>query len=239
MRVLVTGAAGAIGKPVCEYLAQHGHDVRRFDRVSCGEHSVTADIADAATVLEACAGMDGIVHLAATPDDAPFLELVSPNVIGCYNVLDAARNCGVKRVFLASSVQVGWSQSEDARRSAATATPRNHYALLKLWAEQMAEMYCREHGLSVVAGRIGWMVRDEREARQIRAQRMTQHYISRRDVACFIERALVTPELTFAVLYAIGPDGRADYDLETPRALLGYEPQDHFPAGLPFELPPE
>ncbi len=239
MRVLVTGAAGAIGKPVCAHLTQRGHEVCAFDRVAVDTGSIIADIADTAAVLAACAGMDAIVHLAATPDDAPFLELVSPNVVGLYNVLDAARKQGVKRVFVASSVQVGWGEGSSAPRTVEPATPRNHYALTKLWAEQMAELYARMFGLSIVAGRIGWMVRDEREARQIRAQRMTQHYISRRDVACFIERALVTPELTFAVLYAIGPDGRADYDLETPRALLGYEPQDHFPAGLPFELPPE
>ncbi len=236
MRVLVTGAEGAIGIPVCAHLTQRGHEVRAFDRVAGGASSVTADIADTAAVHAACTGIDAIVHLAATPDDAPFLELVSPNVIGLYNVLDAARKRGVKRVVLASSVQVGWSEAGRGPRTAETASPRNHYALTKLWAEQMAEMYARELGLSIIAARIGWMVRDLREATQIREREMTQHYISRRDTACFIERALVTPDLSFAVLYAIGPDGRAAYDLETPRALLGYEPQDHFPAGLPFEL---
>jgi len=234
MRVLVTGAAGAIGKPVCEYLVRHGHEVTKFDRVPCGEGAVTADIADTAAVHAACSGVEGLVHLAALPDEAPFLELVSPNVVGLFNVLDSARKQGVKRVFLASTVQAGWSYGERERRSTATAEPRNHYALTKVWAEQMAEMYAREFGLSIIAGRIGWMVRDEREARELRARSMMHHYISRRDTAHFIERALVAPNVSCAVLYAIGPDGREAYDLETPLRLLGYEPRDRFPDGLPF-----
>lgn len=238
MRVLVTGAAGAIGKPVCAHLAQRGHEIRAFDRVELGAGSVTADIADTSAVREACAGMDAIVHLAAIPDEAPFLELVSPNVIGLYNVLDAARKQHVKRVFLASSVQVGWSYDGQQPRTADSATPRNHYALTKLWAEQMGELYAREFGLSIVCARIGWMVRNEREANDMRKHAMMPHYISRRDVSCFIERALVTPDVRFAVLYAIGPDGEHEYDLGAPRRLLGYEPQDRFPEGLPFERPP-
>jgi len=234
MLVLVTGAAGAIGKPVCEYLAQRGCDLRKLDRVSCGAGSLTADIVDASAVHAACAGVDAIVHLAATPDDAPFQELVAPNVIGLFNVLDAARAHGVKRVFLASTVQVGWSRGEHDQRSATTAEPRNHYALTKAWAEQMAEMYAREFGISIVAGRIGWMVRDEAEAQRLHGQGMMRHYVSRRDTAHFIERALFAPNLSFAVLYVVGPDGCDAYDLESPRRLIGYEPRDHFPAGLPF-----
>jgi uronate dehydrogenase len=234
----VTGAAGAIGKSVCEFLARRGHAIRCFDRVPSGGDEVLADLADAPAVLAACAGMAAIVHLAATPDDAPFLELVPPNVIGVFNVLDAARTCGVQRVVLASSVQVSWSQGTDDRRTAAHAAPRNHYALTKLWAEQMGEMYTRIFPLSIIAARIGWMVRNEGEARAMRQRQMTQNYVSRRDVSHFMACAIEAPDVRFSVLYAIGPGGRELYDLDTARDVIGYEPEDHFPAGLPFTLPP-
>ena len=240
MRVLVTGAAGAIGKPVCELLAQRGHTIRRFDRVPSGENDeVIADIADTPAVLTACADMEAIVHLAATPDQAPFLELVSPNVIGLFNLLDAARQQGVRRVVLASSVQVSWSQGPHERRTAAHTAPRNHYALTKLWAEEMGEMYARMFPISVVAARIGWMVRNEGEALNMRARTMMRNYISRRDVSHFMACAIEAPHTGFSVLYAIGPGGRESYDLDAAREAIGYEPQDHFPAGLPFSLPPE
>jgi uronate dehydrogenase len=239
MRVLVTGAAGAIGQPVCEFLAQRGHTIRRFDRVASGEDEVIADIADTAAVLAACMGMEAIVHLAATPDDAPFLELVPPNVVGLFNVLDAARRHAVGRVVLASSVQVSWSKVPAELRTASDTAPCNHYALTKLWAEEMGAMYERIYGLSVVAARIGWMVRNEAEARHMRERAMMRAYISRPDICHFMACAIETREVPFSVLYAIGPDGRDSYDLEAGRLAIGYCPKDHFPAGLPFELPPE
>jgi uronate dehydrogenase len=240
MRVLVTGAAGAIGKPVCEFLGQRGHTIRRFDRLQVGgTDDVVADIADTPAVVAACAGMEAIVHLAATPDQAPFLELVSPNVIGLFNVLDAARQQGVGRVVLASSVQVSWSQGPNERRTAAYAAPRNHYALTKLWAEEMGEMYARMFPISIVAARIGWMVRDESEALNMRARTMMRNYISRRDVSHFMACAIEAPHTGFSLLYAIGPGGRESYDLDAAREAIGYDPEDHFPAGLPFALPPE
>jgi uronate dehydrogenase len=242
MRVLVTGAAGAIGKPVCEALAQRGHTLRRFDRISSGKNDhdeVVADIADTAAVSRACANIDAIVHLAATPDVAPFLELVAPNVIGLFNVLDAAREQGVRRVVLASSVQVCWSSGPQERRTAAHTAPRNHYALTKLWAEQMGEMYARMYPLTVIAARIGWMVRDLREALHMRERAMMRNYISRRDICHFMSAAVEAPDVKFSVLYAVGPGGRDSYDLDGPRETIGFEPQDHFPAGLPFEMPSE
>jgi nucleoside-diphosphate-sugar epimerase len=239
MRVLVTGAAGAIGKPVCELLGHRGHVVRRFDRLQSGGDEVIADIADTAAVFAACAGTDAIVHLAATPDRAPFLELVAPNVVGVFNVLDAARQHGVRRVVLASSVQVCWSQGPHERRTAAHTAPRNHYALTKLWAEEMGAMYAREFAISIIAARIGWMVRDEREGLDMRARNMMSTYISRGDVARFMACAIETPDVPFSVFYAMGPGGGDCYDMDAARRAIGFEPQDHFPAGLPFTLPPE
>lgn len=236
MRVLVTGAAGTIGKPVCEALAQRGHTIRRFDRVPSGADEIIGDIADGARVLEACRDIEAIVHLAAMPDDAPFLELVPPNVIGLFNVLDAARQCGVKRVVLASSVQVCWSHGPHEPRTGDQAEPHNHYALTKLWAEEMGAMYARIYPLSIIAARIGWMVRDLREALAIRRQAMTRNYISRRDVAHFMACAIEATEGGFQALYAIGPEGQGSYDLAAARERIGFAPQDYFPAGLPFTL---
>jgi nucleoside-diphosphate-sugar epimerase len=140
---------------------------------------------------------------------------------------------------LASSVQVAWSSGPEQKRDATHAAPRNHYALAKLWTEQMAEMYCRLHHMSIIAVRIGWMVRTVAEAAHMRARSMMRNYISRRDISHFMACALEAPNLEYNLFYAVGPGGADSYDLDSPRRAIGYEPQDHFPNGLPFELPPE
>ena len=166
MRVLVTGASGAIGRPVCAFLAGRGHAVRRFDRspagapardgVAPGPDDVRGELGDLGALTGACAGIEAIVHLAAVPDDAPFEQLVPSNVVGLYHLLDAARQHSVPRVVLASSVQVAWHRAAgDPRRTSMHVEPTNHYALTKVWAEQMGEMYARKFPMAIIAARIG------------------------------------------------------------------------------------
>ena len=104
-----------------------------------------ADVADAAAVQAAMRGVDAVVHLAAQPHERPFPELVGPNVIGLYNVMDAAREQAVRRVVLASSMMVVWGGRGPAGGPAGVGDrrPNNHYALTKVWAEQMGELYAR------------------------------------------------------------------------------------------------
>lgn len=237
MRVLVTGAAGAIGRPVSEYFLLQGDFVRAFDRDASmlGSETFTGALEDPLAVQTAVAGMDAIVHLGANPHDAPFPELIGPNVLGLYNVLDAAREAGLRRVIVASSVQVGGRQK--GMVFAEHRAPANHYALTKLLAEEMGAFYARSFGLDVIAARIGWMVRDHEEAARIQRSGLTRAYVSRADVARFCYAAVHAPFKGFAVLYAIGPDGHERYDLDSPRRAIGYEPLDAWPRGLPFELP--
>ncbi len=235
MHVLVTGAAGAIGQPVCAELERRGHRVRGFDRHATDRADfVQADLVEQPAVEGAMQGIDALVHLAALPDDGPFDELVRSNVTGLFNVLDCARRAGVRRVALASSIQVIFGRPQrDALATADTRYPANHYALTKLWAEDMGEMYARCYGMSVIAARIAWMVRNRREAELIVKKGALSHYVSRGDTARFFAQAVEASSVGFAVLYVAGPGGAQLVDLETPRRLIGYEPRDEWPRGLP------
>jgi nucleoside-diphosphate-sugar epimerase len=240
--VLVTGSAGAVGKPVCAELLRRGHRVRGIDRRPTAwlEDAVVADITDAEAVRGAARGVDAIVHLAAHPDDAPFATLIGPNVAGLFNVMDAARTERVARVVLASTLQVVWSRTDRSRPARADeANPSNHYALTKLWAEQMGEMYARCYGLSVIALRVTWMVRNPVEARKIQALGRLDIYVSQRDAGRAFACAVEAPAIPFAVAYAAGPAAAALFDLEPGRRLIGFDPQDRFPDGIGFDMPPE
>jgi len=235
-QVLVTGSAGAIGRAVSQELERRGHRVRGFDRVPTPglADAVLGDIADREAVRRAVAGMTGVIHLAAEPNEAPIEQLVGPNVLGVHHVLEAAHEHAVGRVVLASSVQVVGAHQAGRRADAAARQPGNLYALTKLWAEELGALYARRHGMSVAAVRIGWMVRNEREAEHMKRLDWFYAYLSRGDVARFMARAIEVAELPYCVLYAIGREGGERFDLETARRLLGWEPEDAFPEGLPF-----
>lgn len=244
-RVLVTGSGGAVGRWVAPGLRGRGHFVRGFDRQEhegCDE-VVTGDIADPAAVDRATDGCDTVIHLAAEANDAPFLDtLLRPNVAGLFCVLDAARRLGVKRVVLASTMQVINGHRGMARpvRVEDGPSPCNHYALTKVWAEQAGEMYSRCYGLEVLAVRIGWFVRNVGEAERMQRRQSTTWYFSHDDALRFFAAAVeATLPSPYHVLFALSAnDGRVPADMEPARRVLGYEPRDSFPQGLGFAFDP-
>ena len=241
MKVLVTGSAGHVGQPVCRELFRRGHAVRGFDRVPTPgvEDALVADIAEPESVAAAMRGRDAVVHLAAQPVDAPFAQLIGPNVVGLYTVMNAAREAKVPRVVLTSSMTVASPEhAPEQPVPVDRARPRSHYALTKLWAEQMGEMYARCFGMSVLAVRVGWMVRNAGEARRMRELDIPDVYLSAGDAGRFFACAVEAPEITFAVVYAAGRGGERVFDMEPARRLLGYEARDRWPDGLPFEESP-
>src|SRR5262245_17634240 len=249
--VLVTGSAGAIGVPVCRELLARGHRVRALDRVetpsawfpptqSAGIESVILEIEDRSGVRGAMRGIDAVVHLAAEPNDADFAILEGPNVRGLFHVLDGARHEGVRRVVLASSIQVlgkWWDRSRERPAGTDVSSPSNHYALTKVWAEHAGEMYARCYGMSIIAARVAFMVRNPAEAKRLMQKELFDVYLSRGDVARFFAQAVEAKDVEFAVLYAVGRGGERLIDMESARRLIGFEARDRWPEGLGFDVP--
>ena len=240
--VLVTGSAGGVGTAVCAALARAGHRVTGFDRrptPGVGT-ALVADLMDREAVHGAAEGQDAIIHLAATPDEADFIDdLIEPNVRGLYHVCDAARRANVPRLVLTSSVQVVTGHRWD-RPVTVEDGPRviNHYALTKLWAEDIGEMYARVYGLSVIAARLGWLPRSKPHAEELLASPVgTDVYLSHTDAGRFFT-ACVEADLEssrFEILFATSvPARKRRIDLSRTAAVLGYEPQDTWPEGQPF-----
>src|SRR5262249_3483127 len=104
--VLVTGSAGRIGRAVVAELKSRGVTVRGFDLVPTpdADVSLVGDITDGSALLRVAQGVDMLIHLAATPDDDDFLTKLLPNnIVGVYQVFEAARLAGARRLVLASS----------------------------------------------------------------------------------------------------------------------------------------
>lgn len=236
--VLVTGASGRVGQAACGGLRARGHKVRGFDiRESTGmPDTAVGDISDPSDVRAAMAGIEVVVHLAATPDEDDFMRKLLPNnIVGLYNVLECAREAGVRRVVLASTGQVvmghegPWPITPDMPFS-----PRNWYASAKVMAEVAGQVYARVHGLSIIVARLGWCPRDREHAHALSLDEFGKDvYFSPADAgrffACAVEAELDT---NYCVVFATSkPIRKTRYDITAARDLLGYEPRDTWPAG--------
>ncbi len=236
--VLVTGAAGRVGQAACEALLTQGHRVRAFDirKSPDVDDAQVGDLADLSQIGNAMAGIDVVVHLAATPDEDDFINKLFPNnIVGTYNVLESARQARVGRVILASTGQVvmghkgPWPITPEMPFS-----PRNWYASAKVMAEVAGQFYAHVHGLSVIVARLGWCPRDKQHADELAGDEFGKDvYLSPRDAGRFFVCAVEAPEdLEYCVVFATSkPVKRARYDISATKDSLRFEPQDTWPEG--------
>jgi len=236
--VLVTGSAGRVGSSACEELSARGHRVRGLDltKTVTVDDAVVGDISDAEVVRSAMDGIEVLVHLAAIPTDGDFMaQLLPGNIIGLYNVLEAAREAGVRRAILASSGQAvsghqgPWPATEDMAIS-----PRNWYAATKIFAEAAGQVYAYHHGMSVIVVRLGWCPRTKRCLEAIaRSDNAKDQYFSPGDAGRFFACAVEAPEeIKYSLLFAMSKPFRApQFDIGEARRLIGYEAQDRWPEG--------
>ena len=202
-----------------------------------------ADIADLEAILPAFEGKDTVVHLAAIARvDATWEELLNANVIGTYNVFEAARRAGVKRIVYASSGATisGWEREMpyralgEGRYDAVPETwekltdhtpprPSGLYGCSKLWGEALARHYVDTSGLSILCLRIGAVNQEDRPQRP----RDFSVWCSQRDIAQMIERCIDAPDsLRFDIFYVLSNNRWGYRDLEHARNVLGFVPQD-------------
>ncbi len=240
--VLVTGMSGLIGGAVRKYLGGK-YRLNALNRSLVeGVPCHRADIADLAAIEPAFKGMDAVVHLAAkAQSDASFEELLHANIIGTYNVFEAARRAGVPRIVYASSGAVtGGYEAEMPYRAllagegnavgnwprishTSPLRPRGLYGATKVWGEALARLYVDAHGLSILCIRIGHVIAEDRPL----TSRDYSVWCSQRDIAHMIDLCLTAPaSLRFDIFYAVSSNRWGYRDLAHAEEVLGFRPQD-------------
>lgn len=225
-KIVLTGAAGRLGgylrKPLaakCKTLVST--DIAPLtDPLIKGESFVQADLADYAKMAEIIKGADMVVHFGGHPDEKPFEDILHANIIGCYNIWQAAHEAGVRRIVYASSIHaVGLHPKTTAINIHTPHRPDSYYGLAKCFAEDMAKLYWDKKGLEAVCLRI-------LSCANVTNSRALGSWLSYDDLIHLVERAVDTPTTGFAVIYGVSNNDRSPVD-NSGASFLGYRPRDN------------
>jgi len=249
MKVLITGAAGKVGRAVCRELAGV-HELRLFDLMPVKEpegEMILGSVTDGAALWRATVGVDAVIHLAFGRPGAPLPgdpdELsYDVNVKGTHNVFRAAHAAEVKRVVYASSLSVydglwvEWREMPpDVPTPLAEDYPVNFrtvYGLTKYLGEEIGRYFARQHGLSVIILRLSGVTTPEdwERARQRGWRRWTEGRTSTADVGRAFRLALEAEGIDYDLFHIASSHPQCPWDISHARKVLGYNPQDVFEA---------
>jgi uronate dehydrogenase len=224
MRVVVAGAAGAIGRVVAAGLAASGQEVVAVDqeRLHAPEAAagVVADVRDAPAMRTAMEGADAVVHLVGIPREASLPEILQSHVETTAALLDAMVATGVRRMVYASSNHaVGRTPRAEHVGADSRPRPDTFYGVGKVTAEALGSLYADRHGICFIACRIGSFLPRPTSRRHLST------WLSHDDAVRMVVAGLDATGPGLAVLYGISANTRAWWDL-TPGRELGYHPQD-------------
>jgi nucleoside-diphosphate-sugar epimerase len=231
VRLLVTGAAGRLGREVVAHMTSRGWSVRAHDRVPidpdlAGE-VVSGDLTDPRDASALVDGMDGVVHAAAIPSpmSAPEHEIFTGNVQSAYHVLDAAGRGGVPRIVYISSLSalgLAWSRFDVSPQE--VPVPETHpyvgedvYGLSKYLPERIAETVARRWDSTVVSLRFPFLGTGDRLTAHLgrvhtdpgRDRKALWGWLDTRDAARAVEAALTRPLTGHHVINVVAPDTSA------------------------------
>ncbi len=224
-RILVTGAAGIVGRQLRPLLAPMAKTLRLADiaeiaDASANEEVVTGDLADPAPVDAMVAGCDAIVHLGGVSTEQSWAKIRPANIDGIYHLYEAARRHGNPRIVFASSNHVVGFYGQDERLdNTATPRPDGLYGVSKCFGEAMASLYHDKFGVETAIVRIGSCFPEPAN------RRMLSTWFSAADFAALIHRCFTVPRLGCPVIYGVSDNEPVWWDNSRTRHL-GWLPKD-------------
>lgn len=225
-RLLLTGAAGGLGKVLRERLRPYAEVLRLSDVAGmvpardASEEVVVCDLADKQAVDALVAGCDAIVHMGGVSVERPFEEVLEANIKGIFHLYEAARRHGVKRVVFASSNHViGFYKQNEKIDANVRRRPDGYYGLSKSFGEDMASFYFDRYGIETVSMRIGSSFPEPKD------RRMMSSWLSYDDLVQLIEKGLFTPNVGHTVVYGASNNRDGWWDNHAA-AHLGFVPKD-------------
>jgi uronate dehydrogenase len=224
-RLLLTGAAGGLGrvlrprlKRLCRVLRVS--DIAAMDPAGEGEETIVAPLQDGAAVNALVDGVAAIVHLGGVSTEGPFEPILQANIVGAWNLYEAARRHGTKRIVFASSNHVtGFYRQDEVVSPREPMRPDGHYGLSKAFGENLSRFYFDRYGIETVCLRIGSSFPEPTD------RRMLATWLSYDDLERLVVASLTAPVVGHSVVYGMS-DNTATWWDNTGARHLGHRPQD-------------
>jgi uronate dehydrogenase len=223
-KILITGAAGDVGTRLRKllkgvYPSIRTSDIRTPADLGKDEDFIAADLADPVQVKKIVAGVEGIVHLGGFSVEGPWDTIHKSNIVGCYNLFEAAYRADVKRVVFASSNHaVGFYRRDQKIGVVVTVRPDSRYGLSKAFGEALGALYANKHRLRVTCIRIGNVNHKPLDKRRLSI------WIKPEDLAQLVRIGLEHPEIRFEIFYGASDNKAAWWDNSNAQRF-GYRPQ--------------
>jgi uronate dehydrogenase len=222
--ILITGAAGDVGTHLRRELTGkyqiRASDLRDLKEKFKGQKFARADISKMSDALRITKGVDAIVHLGGYSVEGPWEGILNANIIGCYNVFEAARRNGVKRIlFPTSNHATGFYRRDQTIDHRVYPKPDSRYGVSKVFGEALGSLYADKYGMEVFCMRIGNV-----GALPIDKRRLSILFTPR-DLAQLVTIGIEHPDVRFEIVYGVSNNKRGWYD-NSNAYRLGYRPQD-------------
>jgi uronate dehydrogenase len=238
-KLLITGAAGGLGKAMRPRMARHARSVRISDiveisDVAAQEEQMTCDLGDAAAVMKLVEGCDAIIHLGGISVEDKFSKILNANIAGLFNLYEAARAHGRPRILFASSNHtIGYYRQDERIDASAPIRPDSLYGVSKCFGEALARLYFEKFEQETAIVRIGSCFEKPKN------HRMLATWMSFDDFEALIDRVLTAPLLGCPIIYGASDNDRSLWD-NSATAFLGWRPKDNaeaFRAGIDAAMP--
>ena len=223
-KILVTGAAGDVGSRLRKLLPALYPNIRWSDiktpaDLGANEEFVAADLSDMAQVEKIVDGVDGVVHLGGFSVEGPWDTILQSNIVGTYNMFEAAHRAGVSRVVFASSNHAVGFYPRDKRIGVnVTVRPDSRYGVSKAFGEAIGAMYADKHGLRVTCLRIGNVGDAPIDQRRLAI------WLKSEDLVQLIQIGLEHRDIKFEVFYGCSNNAAAWWDNSNAQRY-GYQPK--------------
>ena len=242
--ILITGGAGLVGSVLTKGLKDKFNirilDIKKVD----GVDSYNGDISNIDSILPAFKDIDTVVHLAGDRRVyGDWDSILNNNIIGLYNIYEAARLSGVKRVVFASSQHATggfydvepYSFINDGKYEklptdykpldeTCRIRPDSFYGASKSFGESMSSYYSDFHDISTINIRIGWVISDDDPTFSPASLNL---WLSHRDIVQIIDLSINAPEeIKYDTFYATSDNYWKIWSIEKAKKILGYKPFD-------------